>query len=314
MVTNNRQGIVFVICSMTTFAIQDVLIKLLSVDVSMFQILFMRSITGITLIIIYLKVTGKAVVIGTAYPLLSTLRGLLFFCAYSAFYFAQSKVPIANATVLFLVSPFFITIMSILVFNSSVGIYRWVAMAVGFSGVIFVSQPQLGQFNNFYFLPVFTAFAYSISMMIVKHTAEKDSVFQQVIFMYAITAVLTGVIGLTIGDGRFNTEEFSGYRFLIQAWRFDDLGIVGSVLVVGVIGTLAFILLNNAYRISDPATIAPFEYTGLLAAILGGYLFWGDIPHLHETFGMALIVGAGLFLFYREQIRGTETTVDQPLR
>lgn len=312
--TKNSQGIVLVIASMTTFAMQDVLIKLLSVDVSMFQILFMRSIIGIVLICIYLKVAGQAVIIGTAYPLLSTIRGLLFFFGYSAYYFAQSKVPIANATVLFLVSPFFITIMSIFVFKSSVGVYRWATMAVGFSGVMFVSQPQLGQFNYFYILPVLTAFTYSISMMIVKLTAEKDTIYQQVILMYMITAILSGVIGLTIGNGRFDTVEFNGYEFLTQAWKFDSFYLVSSVLVVGVIGTIAFLLLNNAYRISDPATITPFEYTGLLATMLGGFLFWGDIPLVHEAFGMVLIVGAGIFLFYREHLRGHKTAVDQPLR
>jgi drug/metabolite transporter (DMT)-like permease len=80
------------------------------------------------------------------------------------------------------------------------------------------------------------------------------------------------------------------------------------------IGTLAYLLLTMAYRISDPAKITPFEYSGLLASIVCGYLFWSDVPSVSEAIGMALIVGSGMFLYYREHLRGQEIAVETPLR
>lgn len=311
---DDKKGIILVVVSMTIFAVQDILIKFLSVDISMFQILFCRATIGVLLISIYLKLSHKPLKFGTAYPFLSTCRGLLFFFGYSAFYFAQSKVPIANATVLFLVSPFFITIMSIIVFGSLVGVSRWITMIIGFSGVIVIAQPVAGEFNFYYILPVLTAFTYAISMMIAKFTAEKDGLFQQIIYMYLVTATVSGLIGLSIGDGRFNTPEFAGYEFLIQGWHFDQISIVISVLVIGIVGTIAFLLLTNAYRIADPATISPFEYSGLIATMIGGFIFWGDIPSTNETFGMVLIVGSGLILFYRESLKKQEVASGAPLR
>jgi S-adenosylmethionine uptake transporter len=311
---DDKKGIILVVVSMTIFAVQDILIKFLSVDISMFQILFCRATIGVLLISIYLKLSHKPLKFGTAYPFLSTCRGLLFFFGYSAFYFAQSKVPIANATVLFLVSPFFITIMSIIVFGSLVGVSRWITMIIGFSGVIVIAQPVAGEFNFYYILPVLTAFTYAISMMIAKFTAEKDGLFQQIIYMYLVTATVSGLIGLGIGDGRFNTPEFAGYEFLIQGWHFDQISIVISVLVISIVGTIAFLLLTNAYRIADPATISPFEYSGLIATMIGGFIFWGDIPSTNETFGMVLIVGSGLILFYRESLKKQEVASGAPLR
>jgi drug/metabolite transporter (DMT)-like permease len=311
---DDKKGIILVVVSMTIFAVQDILIKFLSVDISMFQILFCRATIGVLLISIYLKLSHKPLKFGTAYPFLSTCRGLLFFFGYSAFYFAQSKVPIANATVLFLVSPFFITIMSIIVFGSLVGVSRWITMIIGFSGVIVIAQPVAGEFNFYYILPVLTAFTYAISMMIAKFTAEKDGLFQQIIYMYLVTATVSGLIGLGIGDGRFNTPEFAGYEFLIQGWHFDQISIVISVLVISIVGTIAFLLLTNAYRIADPATISPFEYSGLIATMIGGFIFWGDIPSMNETFGMVLIVGSGLVLFYRESLKKQEVASGAPLR
>lgn len=311
---NDKKGIIFVVVAMTTFAIQDILIKFLSVDISMFQILFFRSVIGVLLISVFLKISHRPLKFGTAYPLLSTCRGLLFFFAYSSFYFAQSKIPLATATVLFLVSPFFITIISIMVFGSLVGISRWITMAVGFTGVIVIVQPETSGFNFYYILPVMTAFTYAISMIIAKITAEKDDLFQQVLYMYLVSAVLSGLFGIGIGDGRFNTAEFAGYEFLTQSWRFEQISIMVKVIAIGIVGTIAFLLLTNAYRIADPAAVSPFEYSGLIATMFGGFIFWGDIPSINEAFGMILIVGSGLLLFYRENIKNQKIASKAPLR
>ncbi len=310
----NRRGIYFVIIAMTAFSIQDVVIKLLSEDTSLFQILFIRSMIGIFLISAFLKISGRTLKFSTAYPLLSTFRGLLFFCGYSTFYFAQSKIPIANATVLFLISPFFITILSIFIFGSQVGVYRWVTMIVGFLGVVIIAQPEGDTFDLFYLLPVAVAMIYAISMMIAKMTAEKDTVYQQVIYMYIVTAILSGIMGLAIGDGRFDTPEFAAIEFMVRSWNFDTVLITSGMIGVAVIGTIAFLLLTAAYRASDPATIAPFEYSGLLVSIVAGYLFWGDILSIKELIGMVLIVGSGIYLFYRENVRGVQDATEAPLR
>jgi drug/metabolite transporter (DMT)-like permease len=126
-------------------------------------------------------------------------------------------MPIANATVLFLVSSFFITIMSVFFFHSVVEIQRWVTMVVGFSGVVFIAQPEFGQFNVFYLVPVSVAFVYGISMMIAKLTADEDTVLQQIIFMYMVTAVLSGLLGYVIGDGRFDTPDLARVQFMTRA-------------------------------------------------------------------------------------------------
>jgi drug/metabolite transporter (DMT)-like permease len=311
---DSRRGVFLVVIAMTIFSVQDVFIKLLSDDISLFQVLFCRSSIGVLLIAGYLRFTGQRLQLGTAYPLLSIIRGLLFFLGYSAFYFGQSKVPIANATVLFLVSPFFITILSIFAFGSLVGYSRWITMIIGFSGVILIARPELGAFNLFYLFPLASALMYSISMVIAKITAEKDTVYQQIIFMYLITAMLSGALGLLIGDGSFDSAELESIQFMTRAWSFDGLYIVITIIAISFIGTIAYLMLTSAYRISDPAKITPFEYSGLLAAIVCGYLVWDNVPSQTEAIGMTLIVGSGMFLYYREHLRGQAVAAETPLR
>jgi len=147
MVENNRTGIFLILIGMTIFSIHDSLIKVLSTDISLIQLQFVRSLVGVLTIIAYLKLTHQPLIFRTGYPLLTIVRGLLSFFGYSAFYLAQSKMPIANISVLFLTSPFFITIISMFFFGSRVGWRRWITMVIGFCGVIFICSPEGGKFN-----------------------------------------------------------------------------------------------------------------------------------------------------------------------
>ena len=314
MENNNNRGILFVILGMTIFSGQDVLIKLLSDDISLFQIQFFRSIGGIVVIIIIQMITRQPIIFATAYPVLSTCRGLMFFIGYSAFYFAQSKMPIANATVLFLVSPFFITMLSILVFKSQVGYRRWITMIIGFSGVALICQPVAGQFNFYYLLPVFVALTYALTVIITKMTADKDSLYQQMLFVYFVTGLLSGIMGLLFGDGRFGTTESSEIEFITREWHFVGINTTLSLLAISVIGVSGLLLLMGAYRIADPAVISPYEYSLLIWMILWGYLVWRDVPSFNIVAGMVLIVGAGIYLVYRERIRNQDIASDTTLR
>ena len=187
-------------------------------------------------------------------------------------------------------------------------------MIIGFSGVFIIAQPEVGNFDVFYLLPVAVALTYATSMMIAKKMAEHDTVYQQITYMYIVTAILSAIMGLTIGDGRFNTSEFTALEFMVRSWNFDTINITLSLITVAVIGTIAFLLLTSAYRFSDPASIAPFEYSGLLVTIVAGYLFWGDVLSLKEIIGMVLIVGSGIYLFYRENVKGVQEATEAPLR
>ena len=87
-----------------------------------------------------------------------------------------------------------------------------------------------------------------------------------------------------------------------------------SLIGLSIVGVGGFGFLLQAYRIADPAVVSPYEYTFLIWMILWGYLIWGDIPSVIEATGMLLIVGAGVYMFYREQIKNRELAIDTTLR
>jgi len=310
ILTDNRKGIFFVIGAMTILAIQDVLIKLVSDELSLFQIQFFRSTIGIAVIIGYQAIIHEPIRLTTAYPLLTVCRGLMFFFGYSAFYFAQSKMPIATMTVLFLVSPFFITLTSIYFFKSQVGYRRWISILIGFVGVVLICQPETGQFNFYYLIPIIVALSYAFSVIIVKKTADRDTLYQQMILTYLIMGLLSGITGLLFGDGRFDTAENSEITFIVRSWQFVEIESTFKLFAISVLGSVGLLVLMGAYRVADPAVISPYEYSLLIWMILLGYLVWGDVPSFNIAIGMVLIVGAGIYIFYRERIKSESVDSD----
>jgi len=295
---------------MTILAIQDVLIKLVSDELSLFQIQFFRSTIGIAVIIGYQAIIHEPIRLTTAYPLLTVCRGLMFFFGYSAFYFAQSKMPIATMTVLFLVSPFFITLTSIYFFKSQVGYRRWISILIGFVGVVLICQPETGQFNFYYLIPIIVALSYAFSIIIVKKTADRDTLYQQMILTYLIMGLLSGISGLLFGDGKFDTAENSEVAFIVRSWQFVDIESTFKLYTISVLGSVGLLVLMGAYRVADPAVISPYEYSLLIWMILLGYLVWGDVPSFNIAIGMVLIVGAGIYIFYRERIKSESVDSD----
>ena len=295
---------------MTILAIQDVLIKLVSDELSLFQIQFFRSTIGIAVIIGYQAIIHEPIRLTTAYPLLTVCRGLMFFFGYSAFYFAQSKMPIATMTVLFLVSPFFITLTSIYFFKSQVGYRRWISILIGFVGVVLICQPETGQYNFYYLIPIIVALSYAFSVIIVKKTADRDTLYQQMILTYLIMGLLSGITGLLFGDGRFDTAENSEVAFIVRSWQFVDTESTFKLFTISVLGSVGLLVLMGAYRVADPAVISPYEYSLLIWMVLLGYLVWGDVPSFNIAIGMVLIVGAGIYMFYRERIKSESVDSD----
>ena len=295
---------------MTILAIQDVLIKLVSDELSLFQIQFFRSTIGIAVIIGYQVIIHEPIRLTTAYPLLTVCRGLMFFFGYSAFYFAQSKMPIATMTVLFLVSPFFITLTSIYFFKSQVGYRRWISILIGFVGVVLICQPETGQFNFYYLIPIIVALSYAFSVIIVKKPADRATLYQQMILTYLIMGLLSGITGLLFGDGRFDTAENSEITFIVRSWQFVEIESTFKLFAISVLGSVGLLVLMGAYRVADPAVISPYEYSLLIWMILLGYLVWGDVPSFNIAIGMVLIVGAGIYIFYRERIKSESVDSD----
>ncbi len=312
--SDDRRGIYFILLGMLFFSIQDVLVRQLSDYASLPQIMFIRGIVAGVILLFFLKLTKRSISFSSSYPLLAISRVLLFFTGFLCFYFALGKMELAEATSLFFVTPLFITILSKFIFKSQVGTYRICAIIVGFVGVLFIIKPNPDGFNKIALLPIFTAFTYSVSMIIAKYTREKDTIFQQMLHLYFGSAVLAFVAWLIIPLIEFEPSQAKNLEFLIRDWSIYNSSVLLMLLGIAVVGSSGMLLLTSAYRVGSPPVIAPFEYIILIFAIGNGFLFFNELPDIYSILGMLLIIGSGLFIFTREETKKESTALQTSLR
>jgi len=311
---NNPRGIILILVAMIVFSVQDGIMKHIFSFVSLYEVYLIRTLVSFILILFFLILTRKPIVFKTQYPFLTFLRVIFFFFGFSSFYISLTVLPLGLATALFFVTPFLITIFAHFFLEEEIGLRRWSAVIVGFIGVYITLNPDFSNFNYLSLLPIFCAFCYSSSMIIIKKTSEKDSVYTQTFSFYFGAIFFSLIFYFIIGDGQYNTVDHPASQFIFREWFVDLESSILFMVTTGVTATVAFILLFTAYSIASPSVVSPFEYSILLWSILIGWLYFDEIPTLSTVIGILIIVSSGVYIFMREKAQDQSIATEKPLR
>ena len=314
MKNNNPKGILLILLAMIVFSVQDSIMKYIYNFVSLYEVYLVRTLVSLIIILIFLKLTKKPIVFKTQYPLLTFCRVILFFFGFSSFYISLTIMPLATATALFFITPFLITIFAHFFLKEEIGPRRWAAVIIGFIGVYIILNPDFGNFDYLSLTPIFCAFCYSLSMIIIKKTSDKDNVYTQTFTFYMGAIIISSVFYFIIGDGQYNTTNHPASQFIFKEW-FTNLEVSMMLMIVtGVTASAAFLLLFTAYSIASPAAVSPFEYSILLWSSLSGWIFFDEIPSLKTIGGIFIIVTSGIYIFMREKAQDQSIVTEKPLR
>ena len=311
---NNPKGILFILSGMALFSIQDSLIKYIFEDTALYELYFGRTLTALILLAIYLKITSQKLVMKTYYPLLTTVRVICFFFGFSFFYISLTYMSLAMANALFFSSPFFISILAIVFLGEKVGIRRWLAIIVGFLGVYIVLNPNFENFDYTKLAPVACALFYAISMTITKITSNKDSVYSQMFHLYIGAIGISIIFFIFTGKGQFNTFSDPTLQFILREWFTNPTYSWPFIIIMGLVASLSFYFVFSAYSIASPSVVSLFEYSLIIWAIIIGYLLFNDIPTARTFIGVALIIGAGVYIYIREKAKDQMIASDTPNR
>jgi drug/metabolite transporter (DMT)-like permease len=294
-------GIVWIVAAMVMLSLQDSLVKLLGATYALHQIVLIRSLIAAVATLVVLAATARLALLRTRRWSLHLTRGLLLLVTNSAFFLALVAMPIAEAVAMFFVAPLFITLLSALLLGEPVGPRRLFAVLIGFAGVVIMVRPGSGLFGYVALLPVGAAATYAVMQIMTRRLGTTDSAATMACYIH-VTFIVAGVaMGLAVGDGRFAGSDDPSLDFLLRSWRMptgEDLPLFG---LVGLLIAVASVLLSQAYRITEAATIAPFEYIALPLSAIWGFLFWGDVPDAIALLGMTLIVASGVFIVVRTE-------------
>ncbi len=298
-------GIAFVIAGVTVFTMQDVIIKLLSGDYPVLEIVFVRSLVSLPLLLALASLRGRRNALKVRHPFQQALRGLVMFLSYATYYLALAALPLAEAVSIFYSAPLFMTALAGPLLGEYPGLRRWSALAVGFVGVLVILKPQ-GELSLAALLAVASALTYALSAIITRRIGAADSAESMAMTASLVYVALAGAAGLALGDGRLAGSDQPEIAFLVRAWSWPGARDFALFSLCGLIAAIGFTCLAQAYRLAPAASVAPFEYSSLPWAVLLGWVIWSDLPDVWLGLGIALVVGSGLYVFRREALRARQ--------
>ncbi len=271
------------------FDIQGAIIKILGSHYSIPQIATFRNIFGLipSLLLVYLTVTvtrGSARFRLRQWPL-AILRGASIAGAQFCLYLSLSLMDFAIATTLVYAGPLFITILSVPLLHHRIGVIRWLAVIIGFIGIILIMRPQGDIFQWFSMLPICAAFFYAFSSVLVRLFDDNSPTAVINLHTNASTLVFT-VLMMIITASYIPITTLTDWMWM---------------LLMGIVGGMAVFSLITAYRLTLPSNLSPFEYFGILFAFVIGWLVFDEAPFDRLIPGVFLIVGGGLLIFWRER-------------
>ena len=308
---NNIKGLILIIVGMLFIITQDVLIKYTIHDVSLMQILVFRGGVGLLVLYLYVIYTKQPIFFGSAYPYIAIFRGLTFFFGFTLFFISLSQITLAEATSLFFVSPFFVTIFSYFILNIKIGLNRIFSIFVGFSGTLLIIKPEFDEINIYMLFPIIAASTYALSMTLAKKTSIQDNLFQQTSHIYMGAFIGGGLMSILLHNSNFNLLIFS---ILSNPWILNDFIIIGLVLVISITGSLGIFFLIAAYRVGSPLVNSITEYVHLIFAIIIGIIIFSEVPDINSFIGIFLIIASGIFVVFRENKREELVVAETTLR
>ncbi len=309
---SNLTGALCAFAAAMCFSLNDVGIKFLSDQYALHQIILIRSSLGLLVFLaIIMPLSGGWQLVRTRRIGWHLLRGLCVVLANSFLFLGLAAMEIADAIAIFFVSPLLIALMSIVFLGEVVGPRRWIAIAVGFIGVMVIVKPGTSAFQIASLFPIAAAFLYGVMHIVARRIGGTESAATMTFYILLTFITLSAGIGLAVGDGRFATGAHGSLVFLLRPWVAVEVADMPILAMLGVSGVLGGFLISQAYRLSEAAFAAPFEYVSMPMAIFWGITVFGTFPDRTAWIGIALILGSGLYLVWRETVKGREHKMER---
>ncbi len=305
-------GILLALGGAAVLSVNDLAIKSLSGAYALHQVILIRAIIGMALVLFVIKLSG------TSYRQLLTrrwrehlFRVCIVMVSNVCYFLALAVMPLADAVATAFVSPLFVTLMSAVILGERVGPHRWGAVVLGMIGVLIMLRPGAGVIQPAAILVLISAFCYASSHMMTRRMRDTESAMTLNFFVQIGFIVVSSTMGLWVGDGHL-AREGSLFSFLFRPWIVPAAGDVWAFVATGLAVGIGGLMMAQAYRTTEAALVAPFEYVGMPMAIFWGVVIFGTRPDLTGWAGIALICGAGLYTLWRETKRRKEVDVAAP--
>lgn len=283
MGSENLRGIVLMLLAMAALAVMDAAMKELVVHYAPLQVAAMRGFVSLPFVIawIYSRERSFRTLVEVRWGW-QLARGVLAILMLTSFIYAISGMPLSEAYSLFFIAPLLITALSVPLLKESVGPRRWLAVIIGFGGVLIILRPGVIALSLTTVAVLVGAVCYALNAISVRILGRTDSTAAMSFWFIVVVAFGAGALAL---------PDWQPIRFADTVW----------LAILGITGALGQLLITEAFRCAPASVIAPFEYSSLFWGVLLDLLIWGVLPGPIVFVGAAVIVGSGLYLIHRER-------------
>jgi drug/metabolite transporter (DMT)-like permease len=292
---NTLTGIALKVASVAIFVGMSTSIKLAGV-LPVGEIVFFRSFFAVVPVLAVFAWRGELrVALATVHPFSHIARGMVGVSAMGLGFFALTRLPLPEAITLNYAQPLLVVVFSALLLGETIRVYRWSAVVIGLIGVLIISWPKLSLFSSAggvsdreaigVVAALASASMSAIALLLVRRLVRTER-SATIVLWFSLTA--SGMALLSIPFG----------------WQALSVSQAALLIIAGFCGGFAQILMTESYRHAEASTVAPFEYTSMILGIVVGYFAFGDVPTTHMVIGGAIVIGAGIFIIWREHRLG----------
>ena len=266
--------------SVCAFSLMDIIVKW-SEAYPLGQVLFFRGFFGVILYFIIMPRENIKNFYYTKRPGLHFLRCLSGLIALIAIFIALRNLPLATVVSISFAAPIFTTIFSIFLLSEKVGVFRWLAVIIGFIGILIITEPGFSSFNIYFIYPIIFCLGLSYVAIAIRQLSTTEPVWLISLY-FSITITLASLFTLPYG------------------WVMPNFSDLTLLILIGVFGGLANLWLGQSYKLAEVSLVSPLKYLALVFAIGFGYFIWDEIPSLKTLFGAALVIISSIIIFRRE--------------
>ena len=266
--------------SVCAFSIMDIIVKW-SEAYPLGQVLFFRGFFGVILYFIIMPRDRIKDFYLTKRPGLHFLRCMSGLIALVAIFIALRNLPLATVVSISFAAPIFTTIFSIFLLSEKVGMFRWIAVLVGFIGIIIITEPGFSSFNIYFIYPIIFCLGLSYVAIAIRQLSTTEPVWLISLY-FSIAITLASLFTLPYG------------------WVIPNFGDLILLMLIGVFGGVANLWLGQSYKLAEVSLVSPLKYLALVFAIAFGYFIWGEIPSFKTLLGAALVIISSIIIFRRE--------------
>lgn len=284
---SGTKGALGVMAAMFLFSLMDAVAKELSQQLPPLQVVWARYVSQ-TVIIVLICLPRIARVARTRHPGIQLLRSLLLFGATSLFFTALKYLELAEAVAMIETAPLFITALAALVLGERVGQRRWTAVGIGLVGALILLRPGIGVFQPAALLALGAALFLASYQIATRFLGSADPLWTTLLYTTGAGAVLASIA-------------------MPFVWETPTSAQVLLMCLIGLPGFIGHMALVWGLSHAEASAVAPYNYTGLIWAMLIGLMVFGEVPDVLTLVGASVIAGAGLYVWHRERVLARQT-------